>query len=332
MTVKALLQYFFKSWAVLSVVALTGVIFLSLLWKGKETVIQMRDVNAQTFADKLHRHVLAISEGIGERHYEQPESLEKTAQYIEQAFDNCGLELSFQSYGRLPFRNVVAEITGTTTPNDIIIVGAHYDTVWLSPGADDNASGVAALLELACLLAKDRHDRTLRFVAFANEEQPFADTEDMGSQVYVQSLRAQEENVMAMYSLEMLGYYSDKPNSQNYPAPLRWFYPDTASFVAFVSNVRSSLLLLKSIRRFRHHSNIHAEGLIMPERLMPDIRRSDHASFWDAGYPALMVTDTSFYRNSNYHTVGDVARTLDYTKMAAVVAGLRGMLAEGARH
>jgi Zn-dependent M28 family amino/carboxypeptidase len=318
--------------AVLLLVAVTGVIFLSLLWKRDEMGMHMRDVDIQTLADKLYRHVLAISEGIGERHFEQPEALEKTAHYIEQGFDNCGLELSVQSYGRLPYRNVVAEIIGTTRPNDIIVVGAHYDSVWLSPGADDNASGVAALLELACMLAKNGHDRTLRFIAFANEERPFSETDDMGSQVYVHSLHEQNENIMAMYSLEMLGYYSDEPHSQNYPFPLRWFYPDTASFVAFVSNVQSSLLLLKSIRRFRRHTDFHAQGLIMPEALMPDIRRSDHASFWDAGFPALMVTDTSFYRNRNYHTVGDVARTLDYSKMAAVVAGLRGMLADSAHY
>ena len=283
-------------------------------------------------ARKLSRHVWTLSEEIGERHFEQPGSLDRAAQYIEQEFRACGLAPSRQSIGKLPFYNVVAQIPGATKPDEVIITGAHYDTVWLSPGADDNASGVAALLEIACLLAPDRHDRTLRFVAFANEEQPFAGTENMGSRAYVHSLNAGKENIIAMYSLEMLGYYSDKPHSQKYPAPLRWFYPDTASFIAFVGNVPSSLLLLRSIRSFRRHSDFPAEGLVMPERVIPDIRRSDHASFWDAGMPAVTVTDTSFYRNANYHTVGDVARTLDYDKMAAVVTGLHGMLAVLAQH
>lgn len=286
----------------------------------------------EALAQQLYRHVWTLSETIGERHYEQPGSLEKSAHYIEQELQRCGLAPARQSFGTPPFYNVTAQITGATKPDEIIIVGAHYDTVWLSPGADDNASGVAALLELACLLARERHDRSLRFVAFANEEQPFAGMEDMGSRVYVRSLHAQRENVIAMFSLEMLGYYSDEPHSQNYPAPLRWFYPDTASFIAFVSNIPSSLLLFRSIRSFRRHSDFHAEGLAVPERVIPDIRRSDHASFWDAGYPALMVTDTAVYRNINYHTVGDVARTLDYSKMAAVVTGLSGMLADLARN
>ena len=291
----------------------------------------MHTESLAALAQRLYRHVWTLAETIGERHLEQPGSLEKTAQYIAQEFSACGLEPFSQVFGKLPFRNVIAQIKGATTPDEIIIVGAHYDTVWLSPGADDNASGVAVLLELACLLVKERHDKTLRFVAFANEEQSFAETENMGSRVYVQSMRAQKENGIAMFSLEMLGYYSDKPYSQNYPAPLHWFYPHTASFVAFVGNVPSSLLLFRTIRSFRRHSDFHAEGLAVPERLIPDIRRSDHASFWDAGYPALMVTDTSFYRNIHYHTVGDVARTLDYSKMAAVVMGLRGMLADIAR-
>ncbi|MGH8119496.1 MAG: M28 family peptidase, partial [Gammaproteobacteria bacterium] len=145
-------------------------------------------------------------------------------------------------------------------------------------------------------------------------------------------LRARKENVIAMFSLEMLGYYSAEPHSQNYPGFLHWIYPDTASFIAFVSNIPSSLLLYRSLRSFRRHTGFHAEGLFMSERLLPDIRRSDHASFWDGGFKALMVTDTSFYRNPNYHTVGDVARTLDYTRMAAVVTGLRGMLADFAQN
>ena len=281
---------------------------------------------------RLHRHVWFLSETIGERHSERPGSLERAAQYIEQEFLTCGLHPSRQALGKQPFHNVIAQITGATRPDEIILVGAHYDTVWLSPGADDNASGVAALLELACGLAPGRHDRTIRFVAFANEEQPFAETEDMGSVIYVRELRARQENVIAMFSLEMLGYYSDEPHSQNYPAPLQWFYPDTASFIAFVSNLPSSLLLFRSLRSFRRHTGFHAEGLVMLESLIPDIRRSDHASFWDAGYPALMVTDTSFYRNKNYHMLGDVARTLDYENMAAVVTGLSGMLAALARY
>ena len=309
----------------------TGIL-VNVVHIDNETSGNIHIVSPGILAQRLYQHVWTLSETIGERHVEQPGSLEKAARYIEREFSACGINPSRYLIGKLPFRNVIAQITGATKPDEIIIVGAHYDTVWLSPGADDNASGVAAVLELACSLAQNRRDKTLRFVAFVNEEQPFSGTENMGSQAYVQALLAQKENVSAMISLEMLGYYSEKPHSQNYPTPLRWFYPDTGSFIAFVSNVPSSLLLFRTIMYFRRHSDFHAEGLIMPERLIPDIRRSDHASFWDAGYPALMVTDTSFYRNNNYHTVGDVVRTLDYGKMADVVTGLSGMLADFAQH
>ena len=173
----------------------------------------------EMLAQRLNLHIRMLAEEIGERHFEQPGSLDRAAQYIEQEFRACGLAPSRQSIGKLPFHNVIVQITGATKPDEIIITGAHYDTVWLSPGADDNASGVAALLELACSLAQNGHDRTLRFIAFANEEQPFSETENMGSRFYAKFIRAQNENVIAMFSLEMLGYYSDQPHSQNYPAP-----------------------------------------------------------------------------------------------------------------
>ncbi len=277
---------------------------------------------------RLSQHIRILSEEIGERHFENPGSLERTADYIEQEWIAAGLKPVRQSYADNTYHNIIAEIRGSKQPDEIIIAGAHYDTVWLSPGANDNASGVAAMLELSRNLVNLKPERTVRFVAFTNEEQPFAGSDEMGSIIYARQLHQQGESVIAMYSLEMLGYYSDKPGSQSYPAPLSWFYPDQANFIAFVGNIQSGRLLWQSLNAFRRHSDFPAQGLIMSERLVPDIRRSDHASFWDTGYPAVMVTDTAEFRNIHYHTAGDVMRTLDLKKMAGVVAGLSMMLAE----
>ena len=278
--------------------------------------------------DRLREHVRVLADEIGERNDDNTGSLDKAADYIESSFRKSGLNPRKQVYGDRNYRNIIAEIKGEGPAGEIILVGAHYDTVWLSPGADDNASGVAVMLELAKLLAGNRFEKTIRFVAFTNEEQPFSNTELMGSKVYSRHIFENREKVMVMYSLEMLGYYSEEKSSQEYPAPLKWFYPDRANFIAFVANINSGLSLYRSLHAFRKHSAFPVQGLIMSERLIPDIRRSDHASFWDLGYPAVMVTDTAQYRNMNYHTVGDVPRTLDYAKMAALLSGLAKMLSE----
>ncbi|MFT7461176.1 MAG: Zn-dependent M28 family amino/carboxypeptidase, partial [Planctomycetota bacterium] len=203
------------------------------------------------------------------------------------------------------------------------VVGAHYDTVLLSPGADDNASGVSALLEIARGLHGERLSKTVRFVAFANEEWPFFGREKMGSYVNAEHSRDRNERISGMISLEMLGYYSKESYSQAYPRPLNHFYPHQANFIAFVSNISSRKLLHETIGEFRRVSQFPSEGLIAPQFLVPDIKRSDHSSFWSYGYPAVMVTDTSNYRNRNYHTLRDRPDTLDYDSMARVVAGLQ---------
>lgn len=271
---------------------------------------------------RLQQHVLTLAEEIGERHHSEKKSLDKAAQYIKQEFVKAGFEPTLQLFNESVYCNIIAEIAGNEKQNDIIIIGAHYDTVWLSPGADDNASGVAALLEIARALSGQHLARTVRLIAFTNEEQPFADTEEMGSKIYVRSLLDKDENIIAMFSLEMLGFYSDKKGSQRYPAVANLFYPDTASFIAFVSNLPSRSLLISAMANYSGKATVPAHGLAVPEFLVPDIRRSDHASFWDFGYPAVMITDTADYRNINYHTVGDVIGTLDFNRMAGVVAGL----------
>ena len=283
-------------------------------------------VDLDTLEKKLQAHVWMLAETIGERHYENPGSLDRSAEYIHDQFRQAGLKPVFHAYDNNRYRNVVATIPGDNDTGQVLLIGAHYDSVWLSPGADDNASGVAVLIEIAQLLSKISADIMLRFVAFTNEEQPFAGSDSMGSKVYLQEYHENPDDIRAMYSLEMLGYYSDEPGSQDYPAPLNWFYPDTADFIAMIANIPSGRLLQQSLSRFRQHSAFPVQGMVMSGKLVPDIRRSDHAGFWDAGVPAIMITDTAFYRNNRYHSVGDLPHTLDYRRMAELTSGLACML------
>ena len=206
-----------------------------------------------------------------------------------------------------------------------VVVGAHYDTVPGSPGADDNASAVAALIELAGMLG--REGLPIRFVAFANEELPYFMGPDMGSWVSAKRSRDRGEKLSAMLSLEMLGYYSDRPGSQRYPPPLGLFYPDRANFIAFVGDLGAFALVRKSVAAFRKHSTFPSEWLAGPS-FIPGVTHSDHWSFRNLGFPAIMVTDTAYNRNPHYHQASDTPDTLDYARMSQVTLGLAAMLKE----
>ena len=190
-----------------------------------------------------------------------------------------------------------------------------------SPGADDNASGVAALLELARLLAGTALPRTVRFVAFANEEAPFFYGDEMGSNLYAARAHAQGERIEAMLSLETVGYFTDQPGSQRYPFPFSLFYPDTGNFIGFVGNLSSRRLVRRVIGAFRVSTAFPSEGVAAPSG-MEGVHWSDHWSFWEAGYPAIMVTDTAPFRYPHYHTATDTPEQLDYTGLARVTGGL----------
>lgn len=248
--------------------------------------------------------------------------LERPARYIERAFAAHGLAPAsheFVSAGR-PVRNIEVNPAQTT-----VVVGAHYDTVPGSPGADDNASAVATLIELAGLLGKE--NLPIRFAAFANEELPYFMGPDMGSWVSAKRSRERGEKLRGMLSLEMLGYYSDRPGSQRYPAPLGLFYPDRGDYIAFVGDLGAARLVRKCFLNFRKNSSFPAQWLAAPA-FIPGITRSDHWSFRNLGYPAIMVTDTAYNRNPNYHLASDTPDTLDYGRMASVTLGLAGMLRE----
>jgi hypothetical protein len=277
-------------------------------------------------AASLREHVTVIASR--EHNVFRLPMLEQAAQYIENAFDKAGYHpvatQRFQS-GPAEVRNIEVEVKGGARAGEIIVVGAHYDSVAGAPGANDNGSGVAALLELARLAFGSRPARTVRFVAFVNEEPPFFPGDAMGSAQYAARSKARGENIVAMFSLETIGYYSDQAGSQHYPFPLGLFYPSTGNFIAFVSNLSSRALLHEALTGFRRHGAFPSEGVAAPA-FVPGVDWSDHRSFWKEGWPALMVTDTAPYRYPHYHTPQDTPDKVDYERLARVVTGLHGML------
>lgn len=276
----------------------------------------------------LKDHVVVLSQAIGERNFVYYERLEAAADYISEKFKSYGYKLEDQEYyleGRR-FRNIIATKLGDSAPEKVVIVGAHYDSVVGSPGADDNASAVAGLLELGRQLSTIKLPRTIKFVAFTNEEPPFYLTKEMGSMVYADQARKAREDIIAMIALEMIGYYSDEPNSQSYPLGLGFFYPDAGNFIAVCGDLHSRGLVRRIREVFKQHSDIGIETLVSPGFFVPVIEFSDNSSFWREGYRAVMVTDTAFYRNPNYHGSGDTFEKLDYESMAEVVKGLYHVL------
>ena len=229
--------------------------------------------------------------------------------------------------GRIGERKCLASAgPGGGRPQEIIVVGAHYDSVAGSPGANDNASGVAALLEIARMLAAEPMARTVRLVAFANEEPPFFYTEEMGSHIYAARSRERGEQITGMLALETIGYYTDKPASQRYPFPFSLFYPHTGNFIGFVGNLSSRRTVHHAIEAFRSSTRFPSEGVAAPGWMM-GIHWSDHWSFWEAGYPAIMVTDTALFRYGHYHSGTDTPDKLDYAGMARVTQGLAKVVA-----
>lgn len=279
---------------------------------------------AAELATELRAHVVALAETIGERNVSRPAALHAARDYVSSQFRAHGLEPRLETFevSGVACSNVIAEIPGRSQPAEIVLLGAHYDSVVGSPGANDNGSGTAALLALARRLAGAHSPRTLRFVAFVNEEPPWFQTDEMGSRVHAQGCRARGENIVAMLSLETLGCYSDAKGSQRYPSPLlKLAYPSRGNFIAFVGNLASRPLVRAVVKTFRASATVPSEGAALPE-FVAGVGWSDHESFWREGYPALMVTDTAVYRDPNYHTPHDLPAALDYPTFARVVLGL----------
>ena len=292
----------------------------------------------QELRQRLERHVRELAGRIGERNSVHYDALEAAAVYVERELAALGYAVTqhrWTSAGGQAFRNLEVSIPGGGRPTEIVVVGAHYDSNRGTPGADDNATGVAALIELARILGADgqaAHARTIRLVAFANEEVPFFGTADQGARRYVAALTAGNVDVRSMLSIETIGYYATGPRTQMYPKPLNLFYPDTGNFIGFVGNLASRALVHEAIAAFRAHTPFPSHGAAAPASI-PGVGWSDHEAFWAAGFPAVMITDTAPFRNPYYHTRGDTPDRIDYDRMAHVVDGLGAVvrhLASGA--
>ena len=287
--------------------------------------------------EELRANVQKLAGEIGERNMWHYTQLNAAADFIEDSFSRAGLRTRRDSYemGGQPCHNIEAEISGapqgaaaSNSPPPIVIIGAHYDSVFGSPGANDNGTGMAATLALARRFASAKPKHILRFVAFVNEEPPYFLSGEMGSLVYARRCKERGDKISAMISLETIGYFSDAPDSQTYPSPgLGLFYPKVGNFIGFVSNVKSRALLRRVITVFRKHAKIPSEGASLPA-FIPGVSWSDQWSFWQQGYPAIMVTDTAPFRYPHYHSSNDTPDKLDYDRFTLVVSGMEKVIQE----
>lgn len=274
-------------------------------------------------AGSLRRHVQAIAGDIGDRNVWRYDELNASVEYISRVLRDAGYAVAEQPYDAAgkTVKNLEAELKGGDQAHEILVIGAHYDSVRGCPGANDNGTGVAAVLELARAMAADRPQRTVRFVLFVNEEPPFFHTEAMGSLVYAKACKARGDKVVGMISIETIGFYSDARGSQKYPPPFDRMFPDTGNFIGFVADERSGPFLNDVMSSFRRHTQFPSEGLAAPASVQ-GVGWSDHWAFWQAGYPALMATDTAPFRYPHYHEPTDTPDKVDYDRTARVVAGL----------
>ena len=282
------------------------------------------DAESQATATQLQKDVRTLSERIGTRNIVNYKALNQAADYIRQRLVSLGYTVnkqSFQTGGKTVANlEVVKQKKKGSGKGDVIIVGAHYDTTAATPGADDNGSGVAALLDLAQRLRKRELARTVRMVFFVNEEPPYFRTKHMGSYHYAKRAADAKWKIKAMFSLETMGFYSDAPHSQKYPPPFSWLYPHRGNFIAFVGNLDSRSLTRNAVRHFREVARVPSEGVAAPS-FINGIDFSDQLNFWKFDFPGVMVTDTAPFRNPNYHKLSDTYDTLDYQRLARVCAG-----------
>ncbi len=273
--------------------------------------------------ERLRRHLQVV---VGERSpFSGQGHLAAVETFIESELESYGLtvESDYFSYRGVSFRNLVG-LGGTKRDTALIILGAHFDSVEGTPGADDNASGVAVFLEAARILSQANSRSQLLFCAFNLEELNM-----LGSAAFAKKLKTNGEKVEAMISVEMVGYTDARPGSQRYPTGLGWLYPNCGDFIGIIGNWKSNALLRKFARQMRQVPNLPVQTLSVPGNgsLVPAVRLSDHSPFWDLGYPALMVTDTSFFRTPHYHGPTDTLDTLDLDFMTKVCEGVvRGVL------
>jgi Zn-dependent M28 family amino/carboxypeptidase len=282
-------------------------------------------------AARLRSHVEMLANTFRPRDYRHLDNLEKSATYIRNVFTATGARVEDQVYSATgsTYRNVVASFGPES--DERIIVGAHYDAVSDTPGADDNASGVAGLLELAGLLKDAKLNTRVDLVAYSTEEPPFFGSDQMGSMVHARSLRSTGAKVRAMMALEMIGYYSDEPGSQSFPFPaMKKLYPDRGNFIVVAGRISDELLTRRIKRAMTSENGVDVYSVNAPAGVA-GVSLSDNSSYWNQGYPAVMITDSAFFRNHHYHQASDTPDTLDYERMAKVVAQVAAAVVELSR-
>lgn len=273
--------------------------------------------------ETLKKHVVALSQDFIPRSYVDISNTARCVRYIAEHFLQAGATVSNQdyvAYKKTPCQNVIALFPGQDTQR--VVIGAHYDAVPGTPGADDNASGVAGLLELARLLQGVKLRHTVELVAFCSEEPPCFDSEHMGSSHHARSLAEQRVPVVAMIALEMIGTFSNEAGSQRFPVPsLRFFYGSKANFIGVVGDLGQRPLIRTVKRQMKGSTDLPVRSVSVPS-FLPGVDYSDHKNYWENNFPAVMITDTAFYRNRKYHSPDDTAERLDYKRMADVVVGV----------
>ncbi len=288
-------------------------------------------IDIRQTGQRIEAHLQALTKTIGERSVRYPVNLEKTARYIQSFYENIGIAVHTEPYDYAGFTvaNVVADISSGPKPSRRYLVGAHYDSVSGTVGADDNASAIAVQLETArgikTLFERKDLDLAVTFVSFALEEPPAYGTRYMGSRVYAEKARKTQEKIDGMICLEMVGYACYEPGCQNYPFPLGFFgYPKEGNYIGIVGNFKSGDFTKNLLKAFQKNPQLPVIKLRIPfnGRILPAVRLSDHASFWDQGFKAVMITDTAFFRNPHYHRPSDTMETLDYRFMAELVESL----------
>tara|TARA_R110002073_G_scaffold67806_3_gene168620 strand:- start:1188 stop:2075 length:888 start_codon:yes stop_codon:yes gene_type:complete len=285
------------------------------------------NIDREPIEANLRLHVDRLAGLIGPRTLQKPKTIQATIGYIQSQWQEIGYTIQRETYDAEgnEATNLIVEQPGTKRAEEIVLLGAHYDTVFCTPGADDNASAVAVMLEVSRLLQEYRGRRTARYVAFACEEPPYFMIA-MGSQHHARQSRNRGDKIVGMLCLEMVGYYSLTPGSQSIPPGIpKWmhrFFPKRGNFLAAVGNMPSWKLCWQFRRGFKRGTRrMPLFSICLPEKIQ-EIRLSDNSSFWDKDYPALMLTDTSFLRNPNYHQATDTPETLDYPRMTEVTLGV----------
>lgn len=329
-------------------------------WLPGESFSGVPTQDLQQLEDALEVHIQALAGEIGERSLYKPEGMRAAESYITEQFASFALEPQIQRYsveakliqqttarlrrhygswlheqlpiypnelGDAALMNIWVEIPGSLKPERLLVVGAHFDTVGNSPGANDNGSGVAGLLELARALSSARPQVTIILVALSAEELPIGGVAgESGSSIFLDKLLEQDRIPFGMVSLETIGFYSDEEGSQKYPAPLDYYYPSQGNFVAFVSDSTSREFVREFGGRFREHAEIASQGATLPASLVPDVLRSDHETYVLRGIPGMMVTDTANFRFPHYHQSSDTVDKVNIENLARVVQGLIGAL------